>query len=206
MPQGEGKSLCRNKEACGLRTLCLSESLGSKIQKSCTGWYCFVLLACSSPTVLYVFNRTWNQMLNTMELVLVENTHICISVSACSCLNWFFGDSRWVAWFGSFWKMWANSVQAKWNHLQAGSSKICFMVKMKTDLWSEGYFGSVWVGDNAQGRSLWSLNFRFMRSKSSSLKRQKIWCVDVEMGSYLWRYKFFVKEVYWWNVASCMCV
>ena len=54
-------------------------------------------------------------------------------------------------------------MRAKSNHLQAGSSKsMCTVVS-----WSRwefiqgllGYFGSIWVGDNAWGSNLWSLNF-----------------------------------------------
>ncbi len=51
---------------------------------------------------------------------------------------------------------------------------------------------------------VWILGF--MRSKSSNLEVQIIWGIDVEMGPYLWRHKYFVKEVHWWIVVYCMGV
>ncbi len=47
------------------------------------------------------------------------------------------------------------------------------------------------------------LSFGVLRSKSSNLEVQKKWGVDVEMSPYLRRYKYLVKEVYWWNVVYC---
>ncbi len=51
---------------------------------------------------------------------------------------------------------------------------------------------------------LWSLGF--FRSKSLKLEVWKIWGMDVEMAPYLRKYKYLVKEVYWWNVVYCMGV
>ncbi len=49
-------------------------------------------------------------------------------------------------------------------------------------------------------------NFGFLRSKRSNLEVWKKWGVNVEMSPYLRRYKYLVKEVYWWNVVYCMGV
>ncbi len=47
-------------------------------------------------------------------------------------------------------------------------------------------------------------NFVFLRSKSSNLEVQTKWGIDVEISLYLRRYKYLVKEVYWWNIVYCM--
>ena len=48
--------------------------------------------------------------------------------------------------------------------------------------------------------------FGFFRPKSSNLEELKIQGMDVEMALYLRKYKYLVKEVYWWNVVYCMGV
>ncbi len=71
----------------------------------------------------------------------------------------FLGDLRSLVRFVSFWKK-RNWI--KWNPYAGSSISMCTPVS-----WSKwgliwdvlGSFGLFWVGDNAQGRNLWSLNF-----------------------------------------------
>ncbi len=80
------------------------------------------------------------------------------------------------------------------------------MVKIRIKFGSFGSFGSTWVGDNVPGRILGSLHFGFFRSIHSNLKVLKMWGLKAEMGLYLRKYKYFVKEVYQRYVVSCMGV
>ncbi len=138
-----------------------------------------------------------------------------MSIQSVTCLLLlsimrFLGDLRWVTRFGSFWKKWAKSMQAKSNHLQTGSSKICVQYFHGQD---EDWFRIFWallvhfgLGTMLQ-KAIWKVQcFGFKRTKSSNLEVWKTWGVEVEIGPYLWRYKYFVKEAYWWIVVYCMGV
>ncbi len=48
--------------------------------------------------------------------------------------------------------------------------------------------------------------FRFLRSKRLNLEVQKKWGMDIEMSLYLRKCKYFVMQVYWWNVVYCIGV
>ena len=51
---------------------------------------------------------------------------------------------------------------------------------------------------------LW--NLRFSRPKSLNLEAQKLQGMVVEIAPYLRKYKYLVKEVYWWNLVNCIGV
>ncbi len=78
------------------------------------------------------------------------------------------------------------------------------IVKMRNDFGSFGLFVSFLVGDNVWGKNLSNLNFWVPEVRSSNLEVQKILGAGVEMAPYLRKYKYLVKEVYWWNVVCCM--
>ncbi len=63
-----------------------------------------------------------------------------------------------------------------------------------------GFFGSIWVEDNMQGRKMSSLNFWVL------WKGLKIWDTVAQIAPYLRKYKYLVKEVYWRNVGYCLGV